>query len=47
MIFHDRIEVSAARLLFRIGNREGLRAKGIAEVRHMLHWLGVLMDDLP
>ncbi len=42
---HDHIEVSAACMLFRVGYRDEHRIKDIAQTRHMLYYLGVLLDD--
>ena len=43
--WHDPIEVNAARMLFRIGHRDGHRITDLAQMRHMLHWLAVMLDS--
>lgn len=40
----DRIECNAARALFRIGHERGLTCSDSQQRRHMLYWLGVLID---
>ena len=45
-MIHDCIEVAAARALFRHAYARDFRADNAREVRRMLYWLGVVIDDL-
>lgn len=45
-MFHDPVEIAAARALFRLGHRDGHRIKDAYQLRHMLYYLGVVLDDL-